>query len=73
MVEGLGERGIRVADKEGNELHPCLVSYEGRNVGEYFSVFFSILLSQPSSLQKPISTMTRVHCFPSKEIGSEGG
>ena len=28
--------------------------------GEYFSVFFSNLMSQPKSLQKPVSTMTRV-------------
>ncbi len=31
--------------------------------GEYFSVFLSNLMSQPRSLQKPISTRMRVHCF----------
>jgi len=31
--------------------------------GEYFSVFLSNLMSQPRSLQKPISTRIRVHCF----------
>jgi hypothetical protein len=31
--------------------------------GEYFSVFLSILVSQPRSLQKPISMMMRVHCY----------
>ena len=56
--EGIGEVvvdpsecGARVADGEGNELHPSLVSFLSRNErggggGEgYFSVFFSILLS----------------------------
>ena len=41
--------------------------------GEYFSVFLSILMSRPRSLQKPISTMTRVHSFLSKEVGSGEG
>ena len=41
--------------------------------GEYFSVFFSSLMSQPRFLQKPISTMMRVHCFLSKEAGSGEG
>jgi hypothetical protein len=73
VVEGLGNRVTRVADGEGNELHPSPVSCEGRNEGGYFSVFFSILLSQPRSLHMPISTMLRVQCFLSKEVGSGEG
>jgi hypothetical protein len=41
--------------------------------GEYFSVFLSNLMSQPRSLQNPISTMMRVHCLLSKEVGSGEG
>jgi hypothetical protein len=41
--------------------------------GEYFSVFFSNLMPQPRSLQKPISTMMRVHGNLSKEVGSGEG
>ena len=41
--------------------------------GGYFSVFLSILISQPRSLQKPISTMMRAHCFLSNEVGSGAG
>jgi hypothetical protein len=39
----------------------------------YFSVFLSDLMSQPRSMQKPISMMMRVHSFLSKEVGSEEG
>jgi len=42
VVEGLGECGAREAD---GELHPSLVYFEGRNEGEYFSVFFSNIFS----------------------------
>ena len=41
--------------------------------GEYFSVFFSILMSQPRSLQKAVSTMMRVNCFVTKEVRSGEG
>ena len=37
---------------------------------EYFSVFFSNLMSQPRSMHKPISTMMRVHCFLSTKVVS---
>ena len=40
---------------------------------DYFSVFSSHLTSQPRSLQKPISTMMRVHCILLKEAGSGEG
>jgi len=58
--------------KAMNFIRPkCLLRATVR--GEYFWVFFSILMSQPRSLQKPISTMMRVHCFLSKELGSGEG
>ncbi len=41
--------------------------------GENFSVFSSNLMSQPRSLQNPISMMMRVHCFLLKEVGSGEG
>jgi hypothetical protein len=41
--------------------------------GEYFSVVFSILMSHPESLQKPISARMRVQCFLSNEVGSRDG
>ena len=41
--------------------------------GEYFSVFFSNFVSQLKSMHKPISTMMRMHCFMSKEVGSGEG
>ncbi len=62
-----------MADGEGNEIHPSSVSSKGRNEGEYFSVFFSILMSQLRSLKKPISKLKRVNCFLSKEVGSGEG
>ena len=40
MVHGLGERGTRVADGEGNELHPSPVSSEGRNEEGVFLCLF---------------------------------
>jgi hypothetical protein len=52
-----------------NSTRPqCLLRAATR--GEYFSVFFSILMSQPRFLNKPISTMTRVHYYLSTEVGS---
>ncbi len=59
-----------MTDGKGNELHPFPYLLRAANRGEYFSVFFSSFVSQPMSLQKPISTMMRVHCFLSKEVGS---
>ncbi len=53
------ECGARVADGEGDELHPSPVVPEGRNEGRVFLGLFSILMSQPKSLQKPISTRMR--------------
>ncbi len=41
--------------------------------GEYFSVFSASLMSQPRSLQKPISIMILVQCFLLKEVGSREG
>ena len=41
--------------------------------GKYFSIFLSNLTSQPRSVQKPISTMMRVHYFLLKEVGSGEG
>ena len=41
--------------------------------GEHFSVFSSSLMSQPRSLQKPISTRMRVHYILLKEVGSGEG
>ncbi len=41
--------------------------------GEYFSVFSSSLMSQPRSLQNPISMMMIVHYFLLKEVGSGEG
>ena len=41
--------------------------------GEYFVVFFTILLSQPKSLQKSISTRMRVRCVLLNEVGSGEG
>ena len=40
MVEGLGERGTRVTDEEGNDLHPSPVSSKGRNEGGAFLGIF---------------------------------
>ena len=73
MVRCLGERGARVADGDGHKLHPSSVFSEGRDEGEYFSVFLSNLMSQPRSLQKPISTRMRVHCILLTEVGSGEG
>jgi hypothetical protein len=74
VVEGLGEHGTRVADREGDELHPFPVSSKGRDRGGgYFSVFFSNLMSLSRSLYNPTSTMTRVHYFLSKEVESGEG
>ena len=50
VVEGPGEYGARVTDGEGNELHPSPYLLRAAMKGEYFSVFFSILMSQPKSL-----------------------
>ena len=41
--------------------------------GRYFSFFFSNIMSQPRSMQKPISTMMRVDFIVSMEIGSGEG
>ena len=54
-------RGARVSDGEGDKLHPSPVLLEACDEGGVFSIFFSILASQPKSLQKPISTRIRVH------------
>jgi len=40
VVEGLCQRGTRVANREGDELHPSPEFFEGRDEGGYFSVFF---------------------------------
>ena len=49
-------------EKTINSTHPlCLLG--AAKSGEYFSVFFSNLMSQLGSMQKPISMMTRVHFF----------
>ena len=40
---------------------------------QYFLVLASIFVMQPRSLQKPISTMTRVHNFLLKDDGSSCG
>ena len=75
MVQGPSKCGARMADKEGHKLHLPFTSFFFRAAmrGEYFSVFLSNLMSQPSSMQKPISTRMRVHCFLLQEIGSEEG
>ena len=39
VVESLGERGARMADREGNELHPSPVFLEDRDEGGVFSAF----------------------------------
>ena len=70
MLEGPGKYGARVADGNGNELHPSPLVSKGRDEGEYFSVFLSNLMPQPRSLQKTISMMMRVYCFLSKVVGS---
>ena len=70
LVQGRCGCGTRVADGEGNELHPSPSSFEAAKSGEYFSVFSSSLMSHPRSLQKPTSTMIRVQFFLSKEVGS---
>jgi hypothetical protein len=69
VAYGSREYSARVADGEGDELHPSPVILEGRDEGGVFIVFFSILAKQPKSLQKPISRMMRVHVFLSKEVG----
>ncbi len=69
MFKGHVKCSTRVADGKGNELSPSPLLFEGRDEGGVFSVFLSNLTSQPRSLQKPISTMMRVHCFLSKEVG----
>ncbi len=62
-----------MSDGEGDEFHPSPVFLEGRDEGEYFSVFFTILISQPNSLQKPISTRINVHCVLLNEVLSRKG
>ena len=54
VLEGPRKCGTGMADREGHNLHPFPVFSEGRDEGEYFSVFLSNLMSQPRSLQKPI-------------------
>ena len=73
VVEGPIECGTRVVDGNGNKLHPSQYLLRASMRGEYFSVFLWNLTSQPRSLQKLISTMTRVHYFLSKEVGSGEG
>ncbi len=58
----------------GSAMSSTLPQYLRRAAirGEYFVIFSSNLSSQPRSLQKPISTMMRVH-YLSKEVGSGEG
>jgi hypothetical protein len=73
VVEVFGECDARVADEEGDELHSSRYFLRDAIRGEYFSFSPSILMSQPKSMHKPISTMMRVHCFLSNEVGSSEG
>ena len=77
MVDKAAVRWVRVAvrvvpacpmGKATNSTRPwCLLRAAMR--GEYFLVLASILVLQPISLQKPVSTMMRVHDFVLKDDG----
>ena len=49
----------------GKAINSTLPQYSLRAAirGEYFSVFLSNLVSQPRSLQMPILSRMRMHCF----------
>ena len=59
----------------GKAMNSSLPQYVLRAAmrGGFLLVFLSILMSQPRSLHKPISTMMRVHYLLSKEVGSGKG
>ncbi len=61
VVEGHAGEGVHVADREGDKLHSSQIFPKGPDVKGLFLVFYAILLSQPKSLYKSISTDMRVH------------
>ncbi len=73
VVEGPCERCTRVSDGDCDEFYTPPILLEGRDEGEYFSVFSACLLSHPKSRENPITIRRRVHRFLSKVVRPGSG